>query len=231
MPTVDDIIRAEAPGRRFADIGGLWGIVNEKVTVAALAGAAETSMVDLASPKSKLWGEFRAHCEAKGVSGVKEASGNIEDPAFAASLGRFDVTYCSGVIYHAPNPYRMIDCLRGVTGRTLILGSMTVPERIENEAGAIDFGGGRMLSIPAMSAQEREILTHHFAALGLEIHNINRPGTFPWILPSGQFNFEPWWWLWTPETLGRMAEVCGFKVREVVELWTDRAHAVVCDLP
>lgn len=229
MASVDDIIRAEAPGRRFADVGGLWGTVNEKATVAALAGAAKTTMVDLAPPGSPLWQAFRDHCAARGVKKVKERSGNIEEPEFAASLGRFDVVYCSGVIYHAPNPYRMIDCLRSITRHTLILGSMTVPEVIENAAGRLEFGGGRMISIPAITEAERRILSLHFETLGLQIHNVNRPGDFPWMLGKGAFNFEPWWWLWTPETLGRMAETCGFRVRQIVELWTDRAHAVVLD--
>ena len=229
MSTVDDIIRAEVAGARFADIGGLWGIVNEKVTVAARAGAASVTMVDLAVPGHDLWKQFRDHCRERGVSGVEELSGNIEDPSFARKLTPFDVTYCSGVIYHAPNPYRMIECLRSVTRNTLILGSMTVPERISNEAGDLQFGGGQVLSIPAASERERAILTRHFDSLSLEILNINRPGSYPWVFDNRAFNYEPWWWLWTPETLGRMVEACGFRVRTTIDIWTDRAHAVVCD--
>lgn len=229
MKTVDDILRAETPGLAFADIGGLWGTVNEKVTVAAKAGAASVTMVDITPLNHEIWQAFRDRCAEQQVSGVREVSGNIEDEAFADALGGFDITYCSGVIYHAPNPYRMLDCLRRITRKTLVLGSMTAPERIENQEGRLDFGGGKMLSIPAASDAERRILTAHFNELGLEIHNINRAGVYPWMLRRGEFNFEPWWWLWTPETLGRMAEACGFRPRETIEMWENRAHAVVLD--
>ena len=35
----DRFIEKVAAGKRFVDIGGLWGMVNEKATVAAAAGA------------------------------------------------------------------------------------------------------------------------------------------------------------------------------------------------
>jgi len=40
-------IKQYVQGKTFVDVGRLWGTVNEKVSVAAKAGARETSMIDI----------------------------------------------------------------------------------------------------------------------------------------------------------------------------------------
>ena len=66
-----DWIERAVPGRTFAEVGGLWGTVNEQVTVAAKAGARAVTMIDVApdgGPEGYLWDRFRERCRQEGVS-------------------------------------------------------------------------------------------------------------------------------------------------------------------
>ena len=51
----DKIIREHVKGLSFVDFGGLWGILNEKVSVASLAGARSTAMADMQPLGNWLW--------------------------------------------------------------------------------------------------------------------------------------------------------------------------------
>ena len=43
-------IKQLAKDRTFVDVGGLWNTVNERVTIAAKAGAAQVTMIDGMDP-------------------------------------------------------------------------------------------------------------------------------------------------------------------------------------
>ncbi len=47
-PIREQWVATAAVGKSFAEVGGLWGTVNEQVTVAAAAGATATTMIDVA---------------------------------------------------------------------------------------------------------------------------------------------------------------------------------------
>lgn len=230
MTSVNDYIGREVAGLTFADVGGLWGAVSERCSVAKLAGARDVTMIDVQPADSQLWIDFRAHAASLGVTGVREIIGNIEDPAFAEHIGSFDYVHCSGVIYHAPNPFLMLHCLKAITRKTLILASMTVPEVIETPQGRIVIDPAAPLAVPLIDAEQRRIMTAHFDRLGFVVHNVNSPDEHPWMWDRYRFNYGPWWWFWPPETLRRMAETVGFRVRDVLEVWEGRAHALICDV-
>jgi len=59
--------------------------------------------------------------------GIAFGQGDMEDPK-VASLGRFDLVLCFGLLYHLENPLRAIRNLRAITGKCLLLESMCVPE-------------------------------------------------------------------------------------------------------
>ena len=77
------------PGRTFAEVGGLWGVVNEQVTVAGGAGASELTMIDVAPEggPEDLWQAFRARLADNGLSNVDCVRGSIDDPT-VVELGR-----------------------------------------------------------------------------------------------------------------------------------------------
>jgi hypothetical protein len=58
-PISEQWIAASVQGKSFAEVGGLWGTVNERVTVAARCGAAETAMIDVI-PRTMISGRCSA---------------------------------------------------------------------------------------------------------------------------------------------------------------------------
>ena len=92
-----EVIRELCPGKTFADVGGLFGTVNEMVTVAMLAGAREATMIDFQPAKNWQWPLFHERCRELGVSGYHSVVGDICNDRLVDDVGRFDVTHCSGV--------------------------------------------------------------------------------------------------------------------------------------
>jgi hypothetical protein len=226
---VNEVIRQLVPGRSFADLGGLWGTLNERITPAMQAGCASATMIDEQPAGNALWQAFEAHCAARGVSGYRCVSATLQDAALPGRLGPFDVLHCSGVIYHCPDPFAALRQLWRLTEGDLLLGSMTVPARIANAAGALDLGEGRLLAVPALRGRTRDIVHQHFADLQLQAVRINLAPETPWWRSDGNADHAPWWWLFTAETLGAMAEAAGFRVRMIWEAWPGRAHYLHCE--
>jgi len=52
-----------------------------------------------------------------------------------------------------------------------------------------------------------------------------------WRWPDGGWNYAPWWWLWSADTLRAMAEAAGLRVVDVFESWKGLAHYLVCEVP
>lgn len=86
--------------------------------------------------------------------------------------------------------------------------SMTVPQQICSDAGEISFTGGRTVFLPAVDAQTKKILAEHFQALGINLGGVCNDH-YPWTSPG---NYQPWWGLWTVETLCAMLQLIGFQV-------------------
>jgi len=221
----DEIITSHVKNASFADIGGLWGLVNEKITVAVKAGCRAATMIDLAPPDHPLWNEFDQRAKAAGVTQYRKFHGNLDDPTLAERVGRFDFVYCSGIIYHAPNPLSTLARLHALTHRRLLLVSMTVPPQIRTELGEISFAGGRTIFLPAADGTAKRILAQHFGALGISLAGIS-DDQHPWTSLSA---YGPWWWLWTEDTLAAMVRAAGFRVTEITETWKGRAHGVLCE--
>src|SRR5207245_2246771 len=165
----DEVINSHVKGATFADVGGLWGLLNEKITVAVRAGCRSATMIDITPIGHRFWTDFDQHARSAGVQEYKKVQGNLDDPALPNKAGTFDFVYCSGVIYHVPNPIYTLVRLYELTNRFLLLGSMTVPERITTEAGEISFSGGRTVFLPALDMPTKEVLAKHFRALGINL--------------------------------------------------------------
>lgn len=117
-------ISDHAPGKSFADIGGLFSLDGEIAFLAEEQGASRVTLADGADPAHFKFGEQH---EQRGSS-VRFVQGDLDDPEIVAQVGRHDVVYCSGVIYHSPNPVRQLLHLREITGERLFLGTHTLPE-------------------------------------------------------------------------------------------------------
>lgn len=228
MMTVDDVIAAHVQGLSFTDIGALWGTVNEKLSVAAAAGAARVAAADAHALEDPAWSALDSHLQAKGVTEWGRHHINLDDPLIHEKLPPSDFVYCSGIVYHCPSPLYTIERLRTVTNRYLLLGSMVVPEFVHTTEGHIDFSGGQALFLPAMDDLQRRIMAAHLSASGLTVANVNGPEeTMRW--PDGSANYGPWWWFMAPSTLRAMLRNAGFDVIQDFPAWDGRAHAFFCE--
>ena len=193
-------------GRTFADIGGLWGTVNETVTIAALNGASETTMIDIQRESSEWWAAFHDRCASLNVSGYNSIVADICRRNVIAKTGQFDVTHCSGILYHVPDPIGLIRNLISITRERFILSSMLVPSRITNEAGSLDISVGEFHCVPILKGQTKAILATHFDDVGVNVGGVNGPDP-RFISTAGHLRTGPWWYLFTAETMIAMCEM------------------------
>ncbi len=219
----DDFIERVVKGRTFADVGGLWGTINEKVSVAARTQAASLAMIDISPSGGELWKQFRARLSSCGVESCECISSDVCAVASSAQAPRYDVVHCSGVLYHHPNPIFLLEALRRITGQYLILTSAVTQEHIANELGSYDVPPSGVIFVPALSAREREILWKYWR------ENAGAGGCYGISEPVqwDSRNFGPWWWLPTPDAMLAMAKCVGFEVVESGKTWNGNAHTAL----
>src|SRR5579863_9041880 len=163
----DAFIRTKVHGKSFADVGGLWGTgdgdFGERVTLAYRNGATSLTVMD-AHPGWNLWRPLQERCAAKGLvlsfrpnNGVRsnEVRGIIRDIHDFADrkvedADKYDVVHCAGVIYHSPNPMRVLSALRTITREYLILTSTVTPTLIEGIRGRVQLPESACIFLPAL---------------------------------------------------------------------------------
>lgn len=116
-------VRDHAPGRSFADIGGMFGIDGEIALQAEQAGAVAVTLFDGGEPTPKFLARHKERDSA-----IRCVQGDLEDPVSLREVGPHDIVWCVGVIYHSPNPVLQLMHLREITNELLFLGSATIPE-------------------------------------------------------------------------------------------------------
>ena len=122
-PPREDLIARYAAGHSFVDIGCMWKVHGALCFVAEDAGASAVTGVDVMDPSQPFLDEQRRR-----GSKVRFVQGDLHDAATAGAVGRHDVVWCSGVLYHAPHPLLTLERLRGLTAQTLLLATETIPE-------------------------------------------------------------------------------------------------------
>lgn len=204
-------------GRTFAEVGGLWGTVSEKVSVAHDHGARALTMIDISEEGGELWQAFHARMRDHGIEGVRSIVGDICEVRGVS----FEVVHCSGVLYHHPNPQTLLAALRSITRDLLILSSAVTQERIENEHGFFVMPPSGVLFVPALAESERAILASYWRSAGAEAHGITQPCVYR---PK---DFGPWWWLPTKTSMAGMARAAGFEVLDESPIWGGNAHTLL----
>ena len=167
-PARETLIRRIAPGRSFLDLGGMWSVHGRAAFLAEEAGASRVAIFDGMDPTE----EFSEEHESRSSS-VRFIQGDLHDAVAIEGLGRFDVVWCTGVLYHTPNPFLAIEHLR----------------RLTNEIG---YDGGAFFSpdskqivyrrsspqTPAEIARYKELLSKHLVVpTVLEIWVMNADGS------------------------------------------------------
>lgn len=219
----DDFIARVVRGRTFADVGGLWGITSEKISVASRAQASALAMIDVQPAGTDLWRQFRERLRSLNVDGCECISSDVCDIVSTGDSPTYDVVHCSGVLYHHPNPISLLDALRRITGQYLILTSAVTQEHISNELGSYDVPPSGVIFVPALSSKERAILWKYWqeSSGAASCYGISEP--VQWNLRD----FAPWWWLPTPHAMLALAQCVGFQVVDSGPTWYGNAHTAL----
>jgi SAM-dependent methyltransferase len=201
-----ELVRALAPGRTFVDVGGMWNMHGAMVFLAEEAGAERVVLFDAMDPTE----EFRREHERRG-SKVEFVQGDLHDAVTIAELGEFDVVWCTGVIYHTPDPFGQVRNLRRICRGELMLGSQVIPEVPGIEQACIWYPG---LGDGAREAFRRA----HGGDRAPE-----RLGVTEAFDP--RLGYENYWWGISPSAMRAMVEAAGFEVFEELP-WNVWLHDV-----
>lgn len=196
------LIAEHVPGRTFIDVGCMWGVNGGYAFHALASGAARVVGLDVdpATP------EFLAENEARG-SRVEFVHGDVTDPQVPARLGRFDVVFCTGVLYHVPDPLLTLTHLRRLCGDVLILASPCFPEQAVPQSAVF---------LPGLDEASRRRLTYKgpHVKRGLDSDFLPEKGYGNWV------------WAFSGTCLRAMVETAGFTVHHFHRL--GRLGCLVC---
>lgn len=219
----DEYLSEVVKGKSFADVGGLWGTVGEKISVAHRYGASALTMIDVAPPPDERWQLFDERRRGLEVPPVNCISGDVVSLVENNSCPQFDVVHCSGVLYHIPDPIRLVAALRKVAREYLIFCSVVTASKVESDEGTLELPRAAALFVPALQTRERAILSSYWSRfVGDQALGITGPQ------PSWQLDdFSPWWWLPTMEALKAICAVAGFRFHKGAHFWNDNAYVML----
>jgi hypothetical protein len=232
---IDQWIADVVPGRTFVDIGGIgMNSSNERVTFAAQAGAARVAMADIRPFSYHEWTTFdRVASDAQLTNLDRYDQVDVTSPNLNDRLPAFDLVHCTGIFYHLPNPVEALRTLDRVVRDRLIINTVTVPDRIENEEGRLDFSGNVALFLPGIDARERAILRVHYQRkFGWSIDDVAPPldaqaGAKMPYMADGQFSCWPYWWLMSDSCFRSLLRLMRYRI-EAEWKWADHCLACLC---
>lgn len=182
-----ELIARHVPGRSFVDVGCMWRVDGAYAFHALERGATAVTGVDI-NPATDRFAARNAAVEDR----VRFVQSDVNDPMLPSRVGEFDVVFCSGVLYHVPNPVLTLEQLRRLCRGTLILTTASILERDTPHAAVF---------LPYLEASTRDRLD--FPALarkrGLDSPVIERRG------------YANWLWLPTASCLRAMLRFAGFE--------------------
>ncbi len=216
----DRYIAQVVSGRSFVDVGGLYEIVKERVSVAHAHGAAELALIDIAPAGAAIWDDMRRHLAAKRIEQCRLISADV----LQLRSERFDVVYSSGIFYHTPSPLHYLDALRRMAREHVVLASTIVPERIPGPVDIIH-PPGSMLYLPGVAPDRRAQVAAFFAQCG-------RPDIFAGGADPLHDHFGVYWL----PTVGALVAMCrdvGLEVLDHQPIENDRTlgYALLLRVP
>jgi hypothetical protein len=187
-------IAEHAPGKSFADIGGLF-IDGRLSFEAEEAGAAAVTLFDAGDREYAP--QYLAEHERRG-SKVRYVQGDLHDDTALAQVGPHDVVWCTGVLYHTPNPVHQLMQLREITRGLLYLGTHTIAE--------VPGVPQACLYYPHLDAGARE-------AVGRAHYNPDGClGVGPPVDERPMHGYANFWWGITPSALRAMLRTARFEI-------------------
>ena len=184
-----DLISQHAPGRSFVDIGCMWGMNGHMSFLAEQKGAVSVTGVDVTEATET----FKTRHSKMG-SMVRFVHGDFHDPEVQSKIGLTDVVYCSGVLYHVPNPLETLIGLRKICRQTLILATAAIPE-MEVRNAAVFW--------PHLDAAQRKLWDQK---IGIQVGITNAYDPLE--------GYGNWIWGMSPSCIESMLIMAGFSVGE-----------------
>ena len=108
-------------GCRYVDVGALWGLEGETITTASRY-TDDLTIIDLSD---RLWPPMQERLQHAGV-----ACNYLPLDVLFYEGEPFDVVFCSGVIYHFPDPELLWAKLWEITKQRLVVHTVVVPRCI-----------------------------------------------------------------------------------------------------
>jgi hypothetical protein len=226
------------PGKTFVDIGGIGEEAsNERVTFAHAAGARSCMMADLHPTTHFEWDVFRRKCASLGMPAFEEFGGiDITSPESLKRIGKVDVVYSTGILYHLPSPPDALWSLRSIVGEYLITNTINFPNEVTNEFGTIRLPDCGVLFLPAMTDVERKVIGRHYRdRFGWRPgwkdidHMAPEPGNpeKPNYVQDGRLSFQPNWFYYSDHAFRTLLHLCGFTIVDEWK-WEDSNLHVLC---
>ena len=119
----DALVREHAAGAAsFLDVGCMWRIDGANAFAAEASGATRVTALDV-------MGATPAFEERARGSKVRFVQGDVNDAGTVEAVGAHEIVWCSGVLYHVPDPLLTVRRLASLTGRRLLLATEVLPAR------------------------------------------------------------------------------------------------------
>lgn len=198
LGAIEPLIGELSPGKSFVDVGAIWNVHGANAFRAEDAGATRVTAMDISAATP----EYEAEHARRG-SKVRFVQGDLHDAAAREQVGKHDVVWCAGVLYHCPNPVHSIECLKEMVAETLVLITATAPELPGVQNAAVFF--------PGLSRRQGKAWSRAYdAALGGGQHE--RLGLSTPFDPAESYG--NWWWGLSPSAVEGMLVACGFEIAE-----------------
>jgi hypothetical protein len=170
----------------------MWGVDGRIAFLAEDSGATAVTAVDVMQPTPTYRAEHKRRSSA-----VRFVNGDLHDPKVISEITPHQVVWCSGVLYHSPNPLLALERLHAITLDFLILATETIPE-VPGIAQACVF-------LPELSETDRRI--HAMARPGSMALGVNT------AFDPGQ-SYGAWWWGMSRTAVRGMLHASGFQILE-----------------
>lgn len=185
-------------GKSFAEIGGLYFKEGHIAFLAEDSGATQVTEMDVGDFELSPFSAKHRERNSK----IRYVQGDLEDPDTIAEMGAHDIVWCTGVLYHTPNPMLQLLHLRKITRELLLFGTATIPEIPGFPQACVYY--------PYLAAADREPFALGYPeATREEVVGIGSP-----IDERPMHGYANCYWGMTPSALKAMLRTARFEVIE-----------------
>lgn len=226
------------PGKSFVDIGGTGESAgNERVSFAHRAGARSCTMADISPTTHRDWDFLRKRCASVGLTELRELGEvDIRSRESLKRVGKTDVVYSTGILYHLCSPADAIWSVRSIVGEYLITNTITFPGKVSNEFGTVELPDCGVIFLPSMTETERKVLRKHY-----DDKFGTRPGwkdidhmvplphdhTKPHYIDNGELSVQPNWFYYSDNAFRALVRLCKFEIVDEWK-WQDNTLQLLC---